>query len=290
MLQSLQDGLHHRNGLVRKGCAFLLRGPRRYAHFRAAAPTYELTPPVLANSFPKSGTHLLDQIMEALPGRRNFGEFLSSMTSSFSFRPRPVGSILSAIRGSAPGEIVRAHLYADSTIASALRENGFVHYFIYRDPRDVVLSESHYLRSLNRWHRLHPYFRDAPTLDDAITLSIQGLPELAPKIDYPNVKARFDRYARWITSNDVCAVRFEDLISEQRAETLFRMAEYYVARSTADLNVEEIVEAMQASIDPHRSHTYRKAESGGWRKKFSEEHHRLFEEFAGDLLRQYEFV
>jgi len=34
-------------------------------------------PPVLANSFPKSGTHLLIQILQALPGIRDLGDFLA---------------------------------------------------------------------------------------------------------------------------------------------------------------------------------------------------------------------
>ena len=40
-----------------------------------------------------------------------------------------------------------------------LAKKNVVHYFVYRDPRDVVISEAHYLREMNRWHRLAPYFR-----------------------------------------------------------------------------------------------------------------------------------
>ena len=66
-----------------------------------------------------------------------------------------------------------------------LADGNVVHYFIYRDPRDVVVSEAHYLRDMNRWHRLTPYFRKFESIDDAIMLSINGLEPPVAGIDYP---------------------------------------------------------------------------------------------------------
>jgi len=290
MLRILEQGLHHPSGLVRKGCAFVLQGPKRLSRGRSRLEEYAATPPVLANSFPKSGTHLLDQIVDALPQRRNYGAFLSSMTSSFQFRPRNLASVARFIGTTTPGELVRAHLFFDEDYARELKALNFVHYFIIRDLRDVVLSEANYLRSQNRWHRLHRYFRQAPTLEDAITLSIRGFPELAPRIDYPDIGRRFEKYAGWLDHPDVFVVRFEELTSNRRQEALCGMADFSAARSQMPVDVEKLADAMAANIDPLRSHTFRKAKSGGWREQFTAEHRRLFENVAGDLLRRHGFA
>jgi hypothetical protein len=68
------------------------------------------------------------------------------------------------------------------------------------------------------------------------------------------------------------------------------MAEFYAARSSAEVNVESIAAAMADNIDPTRSHTYRKGKSGGWREQFTAEHCRLFEKIAGDVMHKYGFT
>src|SRR3990172_7389768 len=88
----LQRGLSHKNSLVRKGSTVLLGVPKWYCARRAAVEEFAKSPPVLANSVPKSGTHLLAQIVAGLPDRRNYGAFLSSMTSSFRFQMRTPAS------------------------------------------------------------------------------------------------------------------------------------------------------------------------------------------------------
>ena len=139
MYALLNNGLHSPRGLVRKGSALLLLA-RKQLITRPPAADYAATPPVLANSFPKSGTHLLDQIVAGLPDRVNYGAFLSSMTSSFQYRRRTSKSTLRFIKASLPGEIVRAHLFFDPQFDAALDARNVVHYFIYRDParrRDI---------------------------------------------------------------------------------------------------------------------------------------------------------
>src|SRR5262245_30165889 len=110
MYQLLNQGLHSPNAFVRKGSALLLSAQKGLTRAHARD-QFALRPPVLANSFPKSGTHLLDQIADALPDRLNYGAFLSSMTSSFQYRLRTNESTLRFINRTVPGELVRAHLH-----------------------------------------------------------------------------------------------------------------------------------------------------------------------------------
>jgi hypothetical protein len=241
-------------------------------------------PPVLANSFPKSGTHLLMQIGEGLPERVNYGAFLGSETSSFQFRERTAENTRSVIRRFVPGEVIRGHLFYDPRYAQELEARHTVHYFIYRDPRAVVVSEAHYLREMNRWHRLAPYFRQAKSSEDAIMLSITGLDPPVPGINYPDIAARFARYEGWLNDANCLPIRYEDLLSDEQPALIRQMAEFYAHRSSVPCDVEACIRSMAAQIAPHKSHTFRSGKKSGWQQEFTPAHRQRFAELAGELL------
>jgi hypothetical protein len=280
----LKNQLSSRNGFVRKGAWALLTVPRWFESRRARDSDLLAQPPVLANSFPKSGTHLLVQVVDGLPGRFNYGSFLASTISSFRFRERTAASTSRFIRSFVPGEIVRGHLYYEPAYADELAQRNTVNYFIYRDPRDVVVSEAHYLRDMNRWHRLHPYFRKAASIEDAIMLSIKGLDPPVPGIDYPNIAARFARYHGWLDCESCLAVKFEDLVSERQPELIRQIAEFYARRTGTPFDLDVAVQTMSQSIAPKKSHTFRSGKKAGWQREFTPAHRARFAELAGDLL------
>ncbi|MCA9238762.1 MAG: sulfotransferase domain-containing protein [Planctomycetales bacterium] len=281
----MSDPLHHRNPFVRKGTAAVLKVAKRIA--RPAGPgELRTSPPVFANSFPKSGTHLLDQIVAATPNSRNYGEFLSSMTSSFQFRRRSPTQLAGAIRASRAGEVVRAHLFYSEEVSQALRDVNAVHFFIYRDPRDVVVSEANYLRDMNRWHRLHRHFARCASFEEAVALSIRGINGPSGGLYYPDVAQRFQDYAGWLACEDCCAVRFEGLTGADRDTLLHEMAGFYAAKCAAPPDVEHLTAGMRSAIAPQNSHTFRSGKSGGWRAVFTPELRDLFANTTGPLLRQ----
>jgi sulfotransferase 6B1 len=280
----LRDGLSSKNGFVRKGARAALYVPKWLRSWTVTAEKLAARPPVLANSFPKSGTHLLAQVAEGLPDRVNYGTFLGSETSSFQLRERTASNTCRFIRGFVPGEVIRGHLYFEPLYAEQLASRNTVNYFVYRDPRAVVVSEAHYLRAMNRWHRLAPYFRRVPTIEDAIALSITGLNPPVPGIVYPNIAVRFARYRGWLYSPDCRAIRYEDLVSESRPVVIQQMAELYARQCSAPIDIDACVRAMEASIAPEKSHTFRSGKKSGWRSEFTSDHRRLFDEVAGELL------
>jgi len=284
MLKSLQDGLSSRNGLVRKASFAALRVPRWWNRFRARPDDYRTAPPVLANSFPKSGTHLMAQIVDGLPGCTNYGTFLASLTSSFRFRERSPDNVSRIIRSLAPGEIVRAHLFFHRQNAEDITAKNVVHFFLYRDLRDIAVSEAHYLRGMNRWHRLAPYFRRLGSLDEAIMQAITGCEPSVEGIDYPDIAARFARYQGWLRRDDCLAIRFEDLASTGRLAVIRRMAEFDAQHCASPLDIDACIAAMTARIAPEKSHTFRSGKKAGWQKEFTAEHRRRFDAVAGDLL------
>ena len=282
MFSTLERGLHHRRGLVRKGSAFLLQIPKQFARFRAHPADYVASPPVLVNSIPKSGTHLLDQIIGAIPTMRNYGEFVSSMTSSFLYQRQSREYVCGELSSAAPNELIRAHVFFSEDAAAAIERQRFVHFFIYRDPRDVVISEALYYRRINRWHQLHQIFRDAPSDEAAILTAINGLQDDA--FYFPHLGERIDNYAPWIKRPGVHSIRFEDLVSPAREERIRGMMEFYAAAAPNAGPVDELCRLALEAIDPTKSHTYRSGKSGGWRNTFTEEHRDAFKRVAGRQL------
>jgi sulfotransferase 6B1 len=286
LMTMLEAGLHHRNGLIRKGSALALRAPKRWARVRMRPQELRSNPPVMANSIPKSGTHLLDQIAAGLPSRVNYGTFIASLTSSFRLRPRTQEETLALVRAITPGEIVRAHLYFDPAYAAALRDQNVVHYFIYRDPRDVVVSSCHYLRGINHWHRWHKYYQACATLEDALLLSINGLKNASGEVVLPDVAERLAPYEGWLTHSEVCAIRFEDVRGAGLSEQLERMLDFYQAHSQTPLDRRETLTRIQAAMAPEKSHTFRKGASGGWREAFTPACRKAFKTRSGDMLQR----
>jgi hypothetical protein len=284
MLKSLEAGLHSRNGLVRKGSAFALRAPKRLALWRTRPEQLRRRPPILANSFPKSGTHLLDQIADGFPDRANYGTFVASLTSSFQMRPRTEAETLALIRAFTPGELIRAHLFYLPSYVDALRARNVVHFFIYRDPRDVVVSSCHYLRTINRWHRWRPYFQSCASLTEALLLAVRGLRGDAGQTLVPDLAARFAPYEPWIAHPEVCAVRFEDLRGPGLSASLERMLDFYAVRSEVPLDRAATLARIHAAMVPEKSHTFRKGAGGGWREAFTPECKDAFKQVTGDLL------
>ena len=272
-----------KNAILRKLFAFLRQFPRIVIRYTSSSLDYQSNLPILGNSFPKSGTHLLLQIIESLPGIRHYGSFIASMPS-ITFTERSQKAHLRLISNTIPGEVVPAHLFYHARYVEALGKVNCVHFFIYRDPRDVVVSEAYYLAEMNRWHRMHKYFTAIDNWDERISRAILGFKESGFPYDYPNVAERFSRYRGWLETPSVFSVRYEDLISLNRRKYLRKIAEFYFDHCEVDYSIDAIVEEMEANINPEASHTYRKGGSGGWREVFSEKHKAQMKKVAGDLL------
>lgn len=238
---------------------------------------------MLCNSFPKSGTHLLLQALQALPGKTHYGSFIASVPSII-FRRRSDASILRRIRAIAPGEIVPAHLYYSPAAEAALSEKKCVHYFIYRDLRDVILSESHYLAEMAWWHALHRPFRKTCGDIARMKLAMHGMVEKYS--EYPDIARRFGFYEGWVNNPNACAVRFEDLVGGNRDSTLQRMMTFYAERSPVSGDASAFVADAEQRMRPEASHTFHRGETGRGARRMSDELHAEFQETAGILMKK----
>jgi len=271
------------NPLGRKSIELLRQMPRYYTRMFSAKEDYIRHPPVICNSIPKSGTHLLFQILQALPDVKNYGTFIASMPP-IRFRRRSHKDHLRLIRAIIPGEIVRAHLFFHEDFAALLKEMNIAQYMIIRDPRDVAISEAHYLSYMSPWHRMHKHFKAIRSWDDRISKSILGFEDPDFPFDFPDISRRFVNYLGWLSSSDVYAVKYEDLMSAKRGKVLIEITEFYSRRTALEFDVQEVARRMEANIRPEKSHTFREGGAGKWREVLSQEHREQLKEVAGDLL------
>jgi len=230
---------------------------------------------------------MLLQILESLPDVRRYGSFLASLTSSRLLRERSEEETLREIGRIVPGEVMPAHLFFGHSYQQALKDCGVIHYFIMRDPRDVVVSEAHYLANMNRWHRLHPPFRHCDTLEDQISLSILGIGKDAEP-PYPNVAERYKAFAGWRHNDAVCWLTYEALSSSGCRAEVERIVRFY-GISRPDILVDTVSDAAMAAIKPENSHTFRAGGQGGWREVFTNRLKDEMKNVAGDLLIELEY-
>lgn len=243
-------------------------------------------PILFGNSFPKSGTHLLTQI---LAGFTELGPVVDSglppvlTFEGESGKPRPVQQILKELARLSPGDIAYGHLHVFPEVVAALCRDGVAPFFIYRDPRDVVVSHVFYVTDIANRHVHHDYYSNQlKDFDQRLKVSILGRPEL--EYPFPNIRERFEPYLPWLKRREVLALRFEDLIAEPQP-WLKRIFDHTVNHGFVSAkNPAEAVAALNKAIDPKSSPTFRKGESGGWREYFNEPNKKLFKEVCGDLL------
>jgi len=250
--------------VVRKGGALLRQVPRRIRRFSASADDYTRRPPVLVNSLPKSGTHLLLQIARALPETEYFGSFIAQRPSTSTIL-RSDAQIERMIDRITPGEVVPAHVHFSERTATSLKQRNVLHLFIHRDPAAVILSEVAYLSDMARWNALHARFAALKTMSARIDLAIDG--DGSP--EYPNAAARFAPFLDWCTRDDVVSLRYEDLMNPQTRPTeLRRIAQAYA--NLAQINDDtDLLSRMEHAIAPEKSHTYRAKNASTERPAFS---------------------
>lgn len=244
-------------------------------------------PVLFANAFPKSGTHLLTQV---LAGFAQFGPaVVSGLPAIVTFegdtgRQRAEEEILLDLGRLLPGDIAYGHLHASPAVTEKLCQAGTAAYFILRDPRDVVVSHVHYVTEMEPSHIHHAYYKnELKNLDERLRASIVGRDDLSG-ISFPDIYARFEPYLNWLEVSEVRVLHFEDFLT-QREKTLGDILQHATMRGfTASCDSQTALQILDRSIDPERSPTFRRGMMGGWRAAFSPELKNLFKEMTGDLL------
>ena len=241
-------------------------------------------PALLGISFPKSGTHLLDQILLGFANVAPYAKRVHSFYAEYegeSGKKREPEQALAWLDSLRPRDIASAHLFARPEAVARVCTPKFAPYFIFRDPRDVVVSHVFYVTDMEARHVHHGYYQSLPDFNARLKVSILGRPDAG--IEFPNIADRFEPYLGWLDRKDVLTIHFEDLI-HARAATLTSIMNHLLSRVPLQAPRQLILDSLEASINPTKSPTFRSGKTGEWKKHFTEEHKKIFKEVAGDLL------
>jgi hypothetical protein len=241
---------------------------------------------VLGISFPKSGTHLLDQILLGFSKVGPFSTRLHSFYAEYegeSGRSRSVDQALSWLDALGPRDVASAHLFSRPEVVRLVAAPAFLPYFIFRDPRDVVVSHVFYVTEMESRHVHHAFYASLPDFDARLRISILGRPDL--DIAFPNIADRFAPYLGWMDRPEVMKLQFEDLVNN-RVSALDSILRHFLARVPLEVPRATLLAALEHSINPRRSPTFRSGKTGEWKRYFTPEHKQLFRSVAGDLLQR----
>jgi hypothetical protein len=269
--------------LLRK---FMRRIVREAQVYRTLGDKLKDAPIFFTNSFPKSGTHLLTQVLEGFPliGMAvNTGLPAVVMYEGSTGRERSSTEIFRDLGHLSGGDIGYGHLHARPEIVNFFTRPGFCAYFILRDPRDVVISHVHYVTKIEPNHVHHDYYANVlQNFDERLKTSILGRPEAANP--FPDISGRFAPFMDWLNHPEVLTMKYEDFLTD-RSIVLRNVLTHARLRGFRLLVPEfQALEKLETMINPQRSPTFRQGKSGGWKTQFTPENKALFKEIGGELL------
>jgi len=251
---------------------------------RWGAGALKKSPAVLGNAMPKSGSHLIIQVLQGL-GR--IGPFVNPgfppVNRAEDNSVLPDSAVLANIEHMAPGDIAYGYVQAHKPFTIALTQPGRATVFVYRDPRDMIVSQVFYATEINPSHGMHRYYTQVlKNTEERINAAIQGVTE--PGSELSGVRARYENYLGWLNLPQVLCLRFEDLILE-RDVALGNLLDYLEARGfTPEVSRTQAIDVLKQAILPKKSGTFRKATPGNWQEHFTETNKSAFKAVAGDLL------
>lgn len=284
----VRAGLRHRSPYIRKTTQYALSPARPMLRYLRGRSGRGSRASILANSVPKAGTHLLDQVLAPI-GALELGGVVSSRGSSFRFSPQADAKLAATLRRSTGGELVRAHLHHTPEVAAVATSESFVTLMVVRDPATLVVSSVVYGRYINRWHALHKHLSAPRTSSGALDLMIDGIIDRDRTV-LPPLAERLAEFVGWATEPSVRVVRFEDLIAEidleVEATEISGIAEHLFRGGAIENRARELI-CSRKLISPAASHTYARDVPGLVRPELSSWQRERLDEAAVEFRRAF---
>lgn len=241
-------------------------------------------PPIFGNSKPKSGSHLLLQILngftQIMPYK--YVEAEPVRTIKKNGERRKADQILSDLLHLPSGVIGWGYVEASPENVAFLCKPHRVNYFIYRDPRDMLVSQVFFATDMHEEHGMHEHYKSLPDLGERLKIAITGIDH--DGLYMVNVKQRYAGVFEWLEQSHVMCIRFEDFINDRAAILDAMLDEVESTGYKIPTPREKALSLLAEAIQPKKSRTFRSGKTGAWREHFTNEHKELFKDLAGDLL------
>jgi hypothetical protein len=183
---------------------------------------------------------------------------------------RALESFRVLVKGTGPGQYVFFHYLFHPLLLDAVREAGLPIVFLYRDPRDLVISMMNHIL-LDHAQRKHSLLARLATEEARLLALIEGSPrEGADWGAYP-LEALYGRYDGWREQSDVLCLRFEDIIGPRGGGSLRRQYQAF-ERLVDHIGVEAAAPRLHNQVDSLYSETepvFVKGQIGEWDERFS---------------------
>jgi hypothetical protein len=246
--------------------------------------SFDEAPPIFGNSKPKSGSHLLLQILNGfthiMPYRYVNAEPIRTIEKEGKRKKKE--EILGELKSIPQGVIGWGYVEATPENVAFLCQPDRVNYFIYRDPRDMLASQVFFATDMHEEHGMHEYYNSLPDFGARLNVAIAGIDR--DGLYMVSVKRRYEGVFQWLEQKNVMCIRFEDLINNRDATLNSMLDEVESTGYKIPTPREKALSVLVEAIQPGKSHTFRSGKTGGWREHFTEEHRKLFKDVAGDLL------
>lgn len=231
--------------------------------------------PFFFNSFPKSGTHLMFQILTGIHSI-TFDQNLhlyEGVSAQLAEHQRELEKL-------SDNEFLSGHIYYSASWASLLQDLNMKQIFLYRDLRDVVVSYNYYIEKVNA--PLHQYFKKKQLSKKERMLSIiRGIPELG----HQDIHDWFSEFKGWLSAPNVLSIKFEDLLRSEDSldESVQKIVQFVTEEDKENID-HTVIKRAKENISTQDSATFRKGTIGNWKEEFDEEITLAFKGNAGQLL------
>src|SRR5512139_444014 len=246
--------------------------------------SFNEAPPIFGNSKPKSGSHLLLQILngftQIMPYK--YVEADPVRTISKDGRRKRKEEILGELQSVPRGVIGWGYVEASPENVAFLCKPDRVNYFIYRDPRDLLVSQVFFATDMHEEHGMHAYYKSLPDFGARLKVAIAGINQ--DGLHMVSVKQRYEGVFQWLEQKYVLCIRFEDLINNRDVTLNSMLTAVEKTGYQIPTPREKALIILIEAIQPGKSRTFRSGKTGGWREHFTDEHKQLFKDIAGDLL------
>lgn len=249
-----------------------------FSELRGLFEVVPLQPKIFINTFPKSGTHLANLICQHLAHKQEPMHWLGTFTgNSWTTQWKDLDPILTVIKGQPAGTWYQGHMGHHPLLEDAFYRQRVAMLFVYRDLRDVAVSQAYHIEVADGENKFHPgrdKFMDLPDHAARIKAVIEGLDE------YSGIIERWKLFHPWLYSRWVLHIKYEEMIHNPK-EVAERAVSYVIRRTLGEDAGSSIVlerDVVEAILHSNKmlqttdySSSYRKGVSGEWRNEFTPE-------------------
>ncbi|MGM0875480.1 MAG: sulfotransferase domain-containing protein [Bacillota bacterium] len=226
----------------------------------------------LINTVPKSGTHLMLQLVLGIPGVQ--------------FKGAVSHENIHVLRTMLPNEWAFSHLVYSNGMHQFLQKNGIKQIFIYRDFRDTVVSAAHFIANKsynNPIHHFYDRYLDR-RFEDLVSHLIEGIQH--PSYSYPGIYHQFRPLFPWREAPGILALRYEDLVrnQESRYNACKKILDYLYGNTMNENMKNHVINLMMQNAKPEESATFRKGSIGDWKTGLNDKQKAALKKQVGHLL------